>query len=120
MDKKHPDLAAINRVGTRAICDHFAITRQSLHHWRKVGVPKQYRKSLIALGESLGHDMSDLRIALSVEALKVRGIPPRAADPVGNWRRKMAKAAISDRVSADMRPTDYRGDRKSTRLNSSH
>src|SRR3546814_13408313 len=66
MDKKHPDLAAINRVGTRAICDHFAITRQSLHHWRKVGVPKQYRKSLIALGESLGHDMSDLRIALSV------------------------------------------------------
>src|SRR3546814_17407282 len=87
MDKKHPDLAAINRVGTRAICDHLAITRQSLHHWRKGGVPKQYRKSHIALGESLGHDMADLRIAISVEAEKVRGIPPRADAPVGNWSK---------------------------------
>jgi hypothetical protein len=59
-EKQHPDAAAVTRVGTRAIVEHFEITRQAVHHWRKAGVPRQYRKSLVALGESLGHEMPEL------------------------------------------------------------
>jgi hypothetical protein len=54
----HPDAPAIDLVGTDAIMDHFAISRQAVSYWRKSGVPKQHRKSLIMLGESLGLDMS--------------------------------------------------------------
>lgn len=61
MDHQHTDAAAVDRVGTRAICDHFEITRQAVRHWRREGVPRQHRKSLVMLGESLGHDMTDLK-----------------------------------------------------------
>lgn len=60
METLHPDAAAIDRVGTRAIMDHFEITRQSVFYWRRAGVPKQYRKALARLGEDAGHPMNEL------------------------------------------------------------
>jgi hypothetical protein len=59
--KRHPDSAALERVGTPALMEHFQVTRQSLAYWRRVGVPKPHRKSLIHLGRLLGHDMNDLQ-----------------------------------------------------------
>lgn len=59
-EKAHPDAAAIDRIGTQALMDHFSITRQSVSYWRRNGIPRQYRKALILFGESLKHDMSDV------------------------------------------------------------
>lgn len=62
MSKDHPDSAAIDRVGTSAIMAHFEITRQSVHQWRRAGVPKQHRKSLALLGESMKLEMPEMKL----------------------------------------------------------
>lgn len=59
-DDEHPDAPAVDRVGTQAIMDHFAIGRAAVSYWRRKGVPQRYRKPLILLGESLDKDMTDL------------------------------------------------------------
>ena len=53
------DLAVIDRLGTAALVDHFQVTRQNVYYWRVKGIPRQYRKAIVLLGESLGHDMTD-------------------------------------------------------------
>lgn len=62
MEKLHPDAAAIDRVGTRAIMEHFEITRQAVFYWRRSGVPKNCRKALAAFGEAAGREMPELRL----------------------------------------------------------
>lgn len=57
---EHPDAPAVNRIGTQEIMDHFQIGRAAVSYWRCNGVPGRYRKALVLLGESLGHDMTDL------------------------------------------------------------
>jgi hypothetical protein len=59
MAKHHPDAVVMRRIGTATIREHFEISKQAVHYWRFKGVPKQYRKALIALGESREIDMSD-------------------------------------------------------------
>jgi hypothetical protein len=56
---RHPDSAAVDRVGTANIVEHFQITPQAVSKWRRDGVPKVARHPLVALGQRLGHDMSD-------------------------------------------------------------
>ena len=63
MDKLHPHAAALVRIGSDVIRDHFEITRQTLYNWRTKGISPSFRKSVVLLGESLGHDMSDLKVA---------------------------------------------------------
>jgi len=53
------DLTVIDRIGTAALVEHFRITRQNVYYWRVKGIPRQYRKAMVLLGESLNHDMSD-------------------------------------------------------------
>lgn len=53
------DLTVIDRIGTGALVEHFQVTRQNIYHWRVNGIPRQYRKAIVLLGESLNHDMSD-------------------------------------------------------------
>lgn len=61
MADKHPDAAAIDRIGTAAIMEHFQLSRQSVSYWRREGVPKRHRKTLAMLGAVAGHDVSELR-----------------------------------------------------------
>jgi hypothetical protein len=61
MPHLHPDSAAIDRIGLPAIQEHFVITRQAAHYWRKAGVPKQHRRSLALLGESMGIEVPEMR-----------------------------------------------------------
>lgn len=63
MDKLHPHAAALDRIGSDVIRDHFAITRQTLYNWRTKGITPSYRKPAILLGETLGHDMTELKAA---------------------------------------------------------
>lgn len=56
----HPDAAAIDRIGTAAIMEHFEITRQAVFYWRRSGVPKNCRKALAKLGEDAGHPMPEM------------------------------------------------------------
>lgn len=57
---QYADAAAVDRVGTTRLMEHFDMTRQAVSHWRRNGVPKGSRRPLKLLGESLGLDMSDL------------------------------------------------------------
>lgn len=59
MTTQHPDAEAIDRIGRKTVREHFGLSRQSLYHWRKRGVPTTSRKPLKLLGESVGHDMSE-------------------------------------------------------------
>ena len=59
-EKAHPDAAAIDRIGTAALMEHFNITRQAIFYWRRNGIPRTYRKAVVLYGESLEHDMSDV------------------------------------------------------------
>ena len=59
--QRHPDSAAIDRVGANAVYNHFGITRQALAYWRKKGVPPVHRKTLAMLGAVAGHDMPEMR-----------------------------------------------------------
>jgi len=59
---KHADADAIKRVGTKAIMEHFAIGAPAVSLWRRDGIPRNCRNPMILLGESLGHDMSDLKL----------------------------------------------------------
>lgn len=61
MDKTHAHAAALDRIGSEKIQEHFQITRQSLYNWRMSGIPKPHRNSVVLLGETLGLDMSDLK-----------------------------------------------------------
>ena len=61
MEKKLTDLDAINRIGSAKIGDHFAISRQAVYYWRSAGIPKQYRKPMILLAQSLGVDFTGFR-----------------------------------------------------------
>jgi hypothetical protein len=56
----HPDSAAVDRVGTRAIREHFGITRQSIAYWREKGVPKHFRKPLKLFAESKGVQLPEM------------------------------------------------------------
>lgn len=56
----HPDSAAVDRVGTRAIREHFEITRQSVAYWRQHGVPKSFRKPLKLFAESKGVQVPEM------------------------------------------------------------
>ena len=74
MSSLHPDSAAIDRIGLPAILDHFEITRQAAHYWRRRGVPKQHRKSLVLLADSLRIEVPELR--------KMRDqLPPESGQP---------------------------------------
>ena len=46
------DAQAIDRIGADVIRDHFGISRQALHYWRKNGIPDRHRNSLAALAET--------------------------------------------------------------------
>tara|TARA_Y100001968_G_C18753818_1_gene434562 strand:- start:106 stop:297 length:192 start_codon:yes stop_codon:yes gene_type:complete len=61
MDSKHPDAAAVERVGMRAIMAHFGISRQAVWSWKRKGVPVRHRKTLALLGAAAGHDMPEMR-----------------------------------------------------------
>ena len=58
--KPHPDAAAVDRIGTSDLMEHFSITRQAVSHWRRNGIPRTYRNAVVLYGESLGYDMSDV------------------------------------------------------------
>jgi hypothetical protein len=60
MQDLHPDSAAIDRIGTRAIIEHFKIKRQSVFYWRRTGVPRTCLNPVVLLGKQMGHDMTDL------------------------------------------------------------
>jgi hypothetical protein len=62
---RHPDAAAIDRIGTGALMEHFQISAQAVSYWRLNGVPKQHRNSLRMLGEARDHDMSDFPAVLA-------------------------------------------------------
>ena len=76
MSKLHPDSEAVDRVGADAIYEHFSITRQTLWLWRTAGVARQCRLPLALLGESLGHDMKDLRARYAARAPEASGAVP--------------------------------------------
>ena len=61
MSTHHPDAPAIERVGLKAIMDHFSVSRQTVSYWRRFGVPKPHRKTLAMLGAVAGHDMPEMR-----------------------------------------------------------
>jgi hypothetical protein len=61
MPKLHPDSAAIDRIGVAIVSEHFYITRQAVHYWRRAGVPKRYRRMILALGEKLGIEVPEMR-----------------------------------------------------------
>lgn len=61
MDKLHPDAAALDRIGSQKLIDHFDITRQALYRWRTQGISRQFRKPVILLGETMKLDMSELK-----------------------------------------------------------
>lgn len=58
--EKHPDAAAIDRIGTRAITKHFGIARQSVQYWREKGVPKHFRKALAYFAKQNGVDLPEM------------------------------------------------------------
>lgn len=60
MDTPHTHAAAIDRIGTKAIMQHFDITRQAVSHWRRNGVPRQYLRPMVLLGESLGKPVPEV------------------------------------------------------------
>jgi hypothetical protein len=62
MKELHLDSQAIDRVGIPAIVDHFDVRRQTVHYWRRQGVPADHRQRLAALGRKLGHEMPELKI----------------------------------------------------------
>lgn len=50
MSNKHPDAAALDRLGFSRVKGHFNITRQAFAYWKRKGVPKMHRKTLVMLG----------------------------------------------------------------------
>lgn len=49
--EKHPDSIILSQIGSKALRDHFDISRQALHYWRTRGIPKQHRNSVAMLAE---------------------------------------------------------------------
>lgn len=58
---KHPHATAIEKIGLAAIQQHFGITRQAVHYWKKNGVPAVHLKTLAMLAAVGGHDTPELR-----------------------------------------------------------
>lgn len=55
------DAAAIKLIGTKALTEHFGVGASTVSQWKKRGIPPVCRNPLILFGETLGHDMSDLK-----------------------------------------------------------
>jgi len=53
------DMEVIDRIGAPALAEHFHTSRQNIYNWRVRGIPKHYRRAIVLLGESHGHDMDD-------------------------------------------------------------
>ena len=60
---KHPDAAAIERIGRSNLIEHFQVRRQTVWDWTVNGVPDSLRRPMILYGQSLGLDMSDMKVS---------------------------------------------------------
>lgn len=98
MSKRHPDAAAIDRVGSKAIIAHFGITRQALSYWRKNGVPKPHRKTLAMLGAIGGHAMPEM--AEMRDRIAACGLCDRRADDPAVKSCTHSDCGLSERRAA--------------------
>lgn len=60
-DHLHPDAAPLDRLGFGPIKAHFNISRQAFAYWRKKGVPKMHRNTLLMLGAVNGKPLPEFQ-----------------------------------------------------------